>query len=718
MKNPDPQTIPAFKRKRIVRLRTMTFLMTLMMVVIAVRLFYIQIVARERYLAMARQQYERKIVEEAERGIIYDRNGNKLAVNLMNFSFAADPNFMREEDKDRVAENFRRVFSKSKAHYRQLLSRKTSFVWLERRVDAALADKINDSIRGLIKLQSLRRYYPYGKATAPVVGVTDIDNKGIAGIERDQNEVLAGVNGWSVLQADAWGRLIVDPEYPHQPPRNGKNVILTIDANYQVIALQELEQAVKEYEADDGMAIILSPKTGEVLAMAMTPVQDPNQRENFNIALLRNRLISDVYEPGSTFKAFSAVAALEEQIATPDEKIFCNNGQIRLYNHIIHDSKKHGWLTFTQVVEQSSNIGIIKTVQKIAPEKFYVYLRDFGFGSETGIDLSGEVSGTLSRPVNWSGLSLPMISIGQEISVTALQLINAYAAIANGGALNRPYIVRAVVDPLTRQMVEKTPQTFRPIASRATMNKVTAMLRQVVVAGTGRRVQIAGVDIAGKTGTAQRVREGQKGYAQGEYNASFVGFFPVQDPQMAFLVIIGNPRKSIWGETSAALTARAMIEKIINSNDETAKTINRIIAENTGEGASAASPADIQHPDVRYMTREAAVRLLEEMDIAYQIKGTGDRVIEQNWAQGPKNERQVLLTLGSQYSPVDPELHSKSSVRVPDVRGLSLRQAINELYQSGIDVKVRGNGFVIAQSLKAGSKVPAGTTCVLQCRVD
>ncbi len=716
--NPKPaDNQDSFRRKRIVRMRTLTLLMSAVMTVIAGRLFYVQIVSHSKYQDMARQQYERKIKLEAERGVIYDRNMNKLAVNLLNYSFAADPNFMPEKEKDLVAENFMRVFPKSKTDYRKLLSRKSSFVWLERQVTEQQARKINDSVRGLIKLQSLRRHYPYGRAAAPILGVTDVDNQGIGGIELSKEEVLSGKHGWSILQADARGRLIPNPEYPHQEPVNGKNIVLTIDANYQVIALQELERSIKEYDADEGMVIILSPKTGEILAMTHSPVQDPNNRERFDLASLRNRIITDVYEPGSTFKAFSAVAAIEENVVSPNEKIFCENGQIKLYNHIIHDSKRHGTMTFTQVVEQSSNIGIIKTAQKLGTDKLYQYVRAFGFGNETGVDLDGEVKGRLSHPKNWSGLSLPMISIGQEIGVTALQLINAYAAIANGGALNRPFVIRTVIDPLTQLTEEYEPQTIRTIASRGTMTKVSRMLQQVVISGTGRRVQISGVDIAGKTGTAQRVQQGQKGYAKGEYNASFVGFFPVHDPQLTFLVIINNPRKSIWGETSAALTARAIIEKILNTNDDFARTINRVIAEADTLSRGGKNETD-GLPDVRYMSVDAAKDLLEELDVAYQLKGAGELVVDQQWTMSPKKEKTLILTCGQQYSGVDKDLLDKKSLRIPDVRGMSIRLAVNRLYQSGIEVKIKGNGFVIAQSPAAGSRVHPGALCVIQCKAD
>ncbi len=716
MKTKEPITNTArFTRKRVIRLRTLILGLLLMTVVIVIRLAAIQVVDHDRYQQMARQQYERKVTLEAERGTIYDRNMQKIAVNLIQYAYAADPSFMKEEDKDAVADNLARVFKKSRTEYRKLLAKKTAFVWLERSATVQQSERIRDSVPGLIKLQSLRRYYPFGKATAPVVGITDIDNRGISGIESAMDSLISGHHGWAILQADARGRLAPNPEYPHQEPINGQDVILTIDAQYQTVALQELEKSIEEYGAESGMAVILSPKTGEILAMVNAPSFDPNQREQIRPELMRNRIITDLYEPGSTFKAISAVAAIEERVVSPGDAIYCENGKIRLYNHIIHDSKPHRTLTFTQVVEQSSNIGIIKTIQKVGDEKLYQYARAFGFGNETGIDMDGEVRGVLQHPSKWSGLSLPMIAIGQEISVTALQLANAYAAIANGGALNRPYVVKGTVDPLTHIVTEHEPQTLRTVASAGTMQKVTAMLRQVVVSGTGQRVKISGVDIAGKTGTAQRVNQGQKGYAQGQYNASFVGFFPVQDPQLVFLVIVSNPKKSIWGETSAALTARAIIERILNSSDEMARTINRVIAEADTIGNSP-SGTDTDLPDVTYMAADEALKLLDQMDIRYRVTGSGERIVEQKWKAGTEG-RELWLVRGSQYGPVNTAvLDDDSRTRLPDVRGLSVREALNRLYQSGVEVRVKGNGFVIAQSPSGGRLVKSNSICTIQCR--
>ncbi len=708
----NPERDP-FLRKKIVRLRTVTLGFVLLCAVVVGRLFVVQWIDRSDYQLLARRQYERQVTLDAERGTIYDRNMNKIAVNLINYSFAADPSFMEEADKDRVAENFARVFHKPQSEYRKLLARKNAFVWLERKVPDMLADKIRHDVKGLIRLQSLRRYYPYGKAAAALLGFTNIDNVGVSGLEMQFQSELGGENGWAILQADALGRLQPSPDYPHKDPVNGRDAVLTIDIHYQTVALQELEKAVREYEADEGMAVILAPRTGEVLAMANYPAFDPNAPEKANPALFRNRVITDLYEPGSTFKAFSAVAALEEKVRDPDERIFCENGQIKLFNHIIHDSKKHGTLSFTQVVQKSSNIGIIKTALELGSDRLYQYVRAFGFGNETGVELDGEVKGMLKHPTQWSGLTLPMISIGQEIGVTALQLANAYGAIANGGRLNRPYVLQCFTDKSGRRYEEKGPQAVRTVASRETMTTVSTMLKEAVEGGTGRRVQIKGVEIAGKTGTAQKVEQGSRSYSREHFNASFVGFFPVRDPQLVFLVIISNPRRSIWGEASAAVTARQILEQILNAPDDVARAINRILAE---EAMEKDLRKDDAGPDVRYLSVDAAVNILERLQVEYRVSGKGDMITNQQWTWDEKTQQRVLfLATGPRKSGPSDEA-KPGYIRLPDVRGLSLRMAMNRLHESGIGVKIKGSGYVVAQYPRPGSSMRIGDPCLLQCR--
>jgi len=707
------QLAPELRRK-ILRLRFVTVFLLLWTVVLIVRLFNIQLIDHQEYEQMAKRQYERRVTVEAERGILYDRNMNKLVVNLMNTSFAADPSLISAHDKKYLATQFAKLFDHSQSDYQKLLDKKTAFVWLERKVDQSIADRINDSIFGLIKLQSLRRQYPYGPSGGQLIGFTDIDQKGLSGMERDLNDDLAGRQGWAVLQADALGRLQPSPEYPHEDPVQGNNVVLTIDAHYQSLAYSELSRTISDYHADDGLVIIMAPQTGEVLAMAHAPSFDPSNPEKTNPGLFRNRAITDMYEPGSTFKAFTATAAMEEGLVTPQELINCENGIIKIYGHKIHDSKKHGVLSFTQVVEQSSNIGTIKVAQRLGQDRLFQYVRAFGFGTETGVDLDGEVPGTLAFPTEWSGLSLPMISIGQEIGVTAIQLANAYSAIANGGTLMRPYLVKSILSPDGTVLRQTEPRVIRTVASRETMAKVATMLYDVVESGTGRRAAIKGVRMAGKTGTAQKIEKGK--YSTDKFTASFVGFFPADQPQLVFLVIVNSPRKSIWGEMSAAITARSIVEKIINSDDEVARRIHRVLVE-----SETTEPQANDVPNLVYMTVESARAVLDKLNMAYDIVGKGDWVASQEWS-GDAGNRRVKLIASVQIMADEmgePNLSRDPSSRmVPDVRGLSIRSAINKLHAEGIDVKVKGSGFVVNQFPTPGARLQQGSVCVVQCRMS
>ncbi len=709
-KSKDTDRIHPAVAKRITRLRTLALFLVIWTVLLTIKLFSIQVIAGDEYAAMAKRQYERRVTLDAERGVIYDRNMNKIAVNLINYSFAADPSYMPESEKDKVAENFARVFKKSRSEYRKLLSKPGAFIWLEKRIGEADASKINDSVKGLIKMQALRRNYPYGKALASVLGMTNIDNRGSAGIELDQEETLGGKNGWAILQSDAKGRLSPNPDYPHQSSKNGKDVILTIDANYQSMAYQVLEKSVKEYDAENALAIIMNPQTGELLAMVNFPGFDPNDVKAFDPDLARNRAISDLFEPGSTFKAFSAVAALEEKLREPEDKIFCENGKMKIYGQTIHDSRKHGMMTFSEVVQKSSNIGIIKTTEKVGSEKMYQYVRAFGFGNETGIDMDGETRGELAHPSSWSGLSLPMISIGQEIGVTALQMACAYSAIANGGTLYKPYIIRAITDS-NGTLSEKDAESVRTVASRETMTRAGKMLREVVEIGTGHRVKIEGIEIAGKTGTAQRIDTKTGKYSKDSFIASFAGFFPVQNPQLTFLVIFDRPRKSIWGEASAAVAARQIIEKIINSSDDFAKGINRVMAQIDHDTTAG---SDI--PDVQYLTAEAAQSILQKSGIPFKWNGAGDMVVGQQMAyDGALKQNIVYLKRGNSMSSDTADTPGK---RIPDVRGLSARMAMNKLYEAGVEVKIKGSGYVVSQMPQAGSILKNGAVCLIQCRPD
>ena len=328
---------------------------------------------------------------------------------------------------------------------------------------------------------------------------------------------------------------------------------------------EELKAAVERHRARSGMGIVMVPRTGEVLALASVPGFDPNRPGDYPMWTRKNRVITDIYEPGSTFKVVTAAAALEEKVMSPEDSVFCEEGAFLVAGRRFRDAHPYGWLTFREVVELSSNIGTIKVAERLGKDVLYRYARTFGFGAETGIDLPGEVKGILRPPSAWSGRSLASIAVGQEVSVTAIQMACAYAAVANGGMLMRPQIVLEVKGAGGKVLKRMKPEPVRRVVSEETARKLVEFLEGVVERGTGREARIPGVRVAGKTGTAQRPLEGGGGYAPGEFVASFVGFLPAEDPELLCLVVIDTPREGgHYGGQVAAPVFRRVVERVLS----------------------------------------------------------------------------------------------------------------------------------------------------------
>ena len=406
-------------------------------IVLEVRLFGIQVERHDFYVRHSQLQSSKKINLSARRGTIYDRAGEQLATNLIHYDLGVD--LQRVKNRRRIARKFSAVFKKSTEHYLRRMKTKSDFTYLERKVPESEMIRLkNISDPGFVKIKGFRRFYPYGKYGSQLLGFTNIDDKGIAGLEMQFENQLKGKNGWTFLLADARRRFGYHVDFPQVLPEPGNDIILTIDKNIQTIVEDELDQGVRDYNAKFGMAVLMNPTTGEVLAMASSPGFNLNKPENSTTAQRRNRVITDIFEPGSTFKIFPAAILLQENLKKPNDIVFCENGSYKYHNHVVHDSKKHGWLSFNKVIELSSNIGMVKLSSNIPNNTFYRYLRNFGFDSETGINLIGEASGMLTKPSQFSGLSKGVISFGQEIGVTAIQILTAFSAIVNGGELMHP----------------------------------------------------------------------------------------------------------------------------------------------------------------------------------------------------------------------------------------------------------------------------------------
>ncbi|MDZ7343808.1 MAG: penicillin-binding protein 2, partial [candidate division KSB1 bacterium] len=483
------------------------------------RLIHIQILQREKYQKMAKGQYFSELPLLAPRGLIYDRHQNLLALNETCVSVGVDLRMVK--NRNEYAKKLAPILGESSHTLWERMRGDRSFVWLRRRLDSEIAEKIKAAKLPGIRLEKdARRRYPHQEIAAHVLGYTDIDNRGLSGIELACDSLLRGRNGRKIIQKDAVGNALPEVSTPDILPVPGKSLILTLDYILQTMATEELRLAIDHFEASGGIVIITNPKTGEILAMVCEPSFNPQAPAAAALAIRRNRAVADLFEPGSTFKLVTFAGMLQEGRAKPDEMIFCENGSYRVADQIVGDHEKYGNLSIREVLAVSSNIGTVKLAQKLGREKLFQYARDFGFGMTTRLGLEGEVSGVLKKPVEWSGYTLAAMAMGYEVSVTAIQMVMAYGAIANGGLLLRPRILAGVIEPTGEVQHFDQVHVVRRVVSPAVARTMTQMMEAVVERGTGQNAAIAGVRIAGKTGTAHKPLTAGRGYSRKDFIAS------------------------------------------------------------------------------------------------------------------------------------------------------------------------------------------------------
>ena len=607
---------------------------------VAGRLVWLQVVRADELGALADRQYSRTVVLQAERGPIVDRQGVTLATSSAAESLFVQPRAVA--DPGRVAARLAPLIGEPERDVRAALSSEKSFVWLKRRLPPAVAASIR-ALRepGLGFVPDPLRLYPNRELAAHVVGFEGVDG-GLEGIEAAFESTLVGTPGKAIVGRDALGRDVVT-EAVLQEPVPGQGVMLTIDRTIQYLAERELDAAWRRTKARAAMAVAMDPRTGEVLALAIRPTFNPNAFADYPRDAWRNRAVTDPFEPGSTFKAILAAAALEERVVRPEELIYAENGRITIARTTIRDWKKYGWLTFAEVLQKSSNVGSIKVGLALGAERYYRYMTSFGFGAPTGVALGGESRGLLREPQRWSALSLPTMSIGQEVSVTALQLVAAFGALANDGVLMQPRVVRAFFDAEGRETRRFAPRRVRQVVSAATARTLTRLLTQVVAEGTGAKAAIPGYDVAGKTGTAQKLDPRTRRYSHAPGVLSFVGFVPADEPRLVMLVLLDEPRTERWGSEAAApvfarIGAEVMRYLEIPPRDTTPLQIV------TGGGAdrppvhrvsaALASPAGERvMPDLRGRSLRQALTALAPLQLAVDLRGRG-RVVDQAPAPG------------------------------------------------------------------------------------
>lgn len=650
------------RRERKTRLRLMLLALTISLwaLVIGIRLVHLQVIGREFFEQQGTRQSERTINLDPRRGPILDRKGRPLAVSVDAESLYAVPQDVADPRATTAA--LARALSLDAAERREVLAKlrkNRAFVWIQRKLDPLTARRVRElQLEGVGFLAEHRRYYPQRELGAHVLGYVGLDNTGMYGIEYAFEKDIRGRAAKVVVHTDARRRPVAQTE---RPSTDGATVVLALDEAIQHVAERELERSMAETQAGSGWVVVVEPFSGEVLAMAGRPTFNPNRYNASSSSRWRNRAVSDVFEPGSIFKIVTAAAAIQENVVAPGEVLDCGNGKIEISGTVINDHAVFDRLTFAQAVVKSSDIGMIRIAQRLGRDNFARYVRDFGFGAATGVDLPGESAGLFRPPARWSALSLPSLSFGQEIGVTGLQITMAAAAVANGGYLMKPILVKRIEDAEGRLVKETRPLVVRRVLTSETVDTLTEILRTVVSEGTGGKAAVPGYVVAGKTGTAQKVDASGR-YSMVDHVASFVGFLPASRPALVILASLDSPRgpRNQGGDVAAPLFARV------------AEGALRILA----------VPPD----DPGRVLRAVVTAPETVVPAAYRPQGPVRPAV------APPAEEPGLM---------------------PDLRGRSAREAAIAAARLGLVVELRGSGHVVDQSPGPGTEIESGNTCVL-----
>ncbi len=694
------------------------FLILFMFLIVVVRLIQLQVFRSNELQQVALSQYVRPSKLPALRGKIYDANGNILASSTTALKVAIDPKSIKIKPEVVVSLSrfLSKITSRPQKYYLSKFDTSKSYVCLEKELSLIYKDELSKhNCFGVIVQEMQKRLYPYGTIAGQILGGMLSENQGKDGIESFFNNELKGTDGSVINYRDGKREIKRVIDYPRIEPKNGNSIYLTIDLTYQSIAEEELKKGARKYSAESGMVIIMNPKTGEVLAIAQYPEFDPSDSSPENLANRSIRAITDAVEPGSMFKIVTAAAALENKKVKPEQVFYAENGKYRCQigkNSFVNitDTHPYDYLTFEQALEVSSNIVFAKISYLVGSESVYKMARDMGFGSKTGIELPGETRGKLVSPNKWSGSTLQAMSRGYEVQTSPLQIITAYSAIANNGVLVKPYIVKKIVDQNSETIFENQPLVIRRVLSESNAKLLTKMLVSVVEGkrGTARSAQIEGMQIAGKTGTARLLVNGK--YSSENLLASFVGYFPAEDPKVVCLVMLRNPKingsiAGMGGSTSAPIF-KEIAERIRTSFDLNKKSMDIKYAfdSDTSDG--------IKIMDLRNLSRSVAINILEKFPLKVTVIGEGQLVMDQTPTAGSIIKKGSEIKL---FCYLSRENNTYDLIEVPNVVGLPLKRAINILLSVGLQFSVHGSGTVISQSPDPGVSAAPNTIVSLLC---
>jgi cell division protein FtsI (penicillin-binding protein 3) len=686
-------------RQEKIRLGLFFVLICCFFAVTVARLAHLQVLLYPTYSEIVDKQSSGTVSIPASRGIIYDRNGRIVTKNVTKLSLYAYPTDMRELKQ--VAAYLERLFNfePGSAIKRYGLSIKR-FRWIRRMLDDALAGTIaTEAPAGLLLRKERQREYPYGIIGKQVIGFTDIDNQGKSGVELSFDSVLSGKPGWADIRRDGLRNTFRVNEQALVKPQPGRSLVLTIDWDLQEIVEEELRQGVDKHNAKSGMAVFLNCNTGEVLAMAHYDILEKDPQRPVKL-----RVVSDQFEPGSVLKAFTAVGVIEEGLVEYDDSVFCEQGKWKVGRRILHDDKELGWLTFRQVMELSSNIGIAKYATMQGGEGLLETLRRFGLGQKTEVGLPGETAGRLAKPSRWSDYNVAALAMGHSVAVNALQMANGFAAIANGGTLYRPQIILGQVDDQGNLASRCRPEVISQALSRVCADTLAAILRGVVENGTAEPVNSSAVSIAGKTGTAQIPDISNRRYFWNKYMASFAGFFPYEKPMVAGIVIFEDPQPVHYGGWTAGPVFRRIAERYGIQHPDLFTAPQRMLAENSDRFENTT-----EVPDLLGRLLNQAEALARQRGLKVRCGGNEGTVI---W-QFPSADRlafeddEILVVVSGE---------STDGITMVDLCGLSIRKASAFLARFGIEFMVTGNGRVVRQSITPGETIGQGRFCRLECR--
>lgn len=636
----------------LIRIRFFGLVFLAAFTLVAIRAYHLQVQRQADWIKRAERQHQRVIPLTPQRGTIYDRQGEELALSIETDSIYVNPGEV--EDPARVADSLAEALRLPKSQLRKTLKSKKSFLWIKRQISPQESELVRAmNLPGVHFTKEHKRFYPNGELAAQVLGFTGLDPHGLEGLELKFDTQILGEGGFLVTEKDNRGRAIGAGDPLVNQGRFGASLHLTLDKHIQYVAEKELEQAVKAQKARAGTVVVLEPATGKVLAMASQPDFNPNSFARYRPKHFRNRAVADTYEPGSTLKMFLVAAALNERLVTPESQIDCEKGSYRVGGKVIHDHHPYGKLSVAEVLKFSSNIGSAKLGKALERRTYYDYLTGFGFGEPSGIEVPGESGGLLRGPEEWFEIDLAAISFGQGLTVTPLQLAAATAAIANGGYLMQPYLVEKIVDSYGQVLESHRPKVLRQIVTEQTARQVADMLVTATEeGGTGTLATVAGYQVAGKTGTAQKVDPVTGGYSADKRMSSFVGFVPADNPRLVILVMIDEPQEKTYG----GLVAAPVFSRI-------------------------------------------ASQALTQLQVPPSMQ------VRRDWHQPLPEVVEVPPIQPTVYQPRQGE----ALPLMPGLVGMSFRQVLRTMEQTRLNIRLQGSGRVVDQSPRPGDKIAYGT---------